>query len=224
MAFRMILVGVVASLGFDLPTGRDVEDWASTGRAWFDARVSEFQARQEIVEGAPAPEVIALAGTVEDRTFAAVVEEMVSAFVVNGQTMAPLSEEAVPVAGEISAFGNELADALNHGADGLSEPVEPAPVAVEATGFEIVSLDLEGMGSILEADDASDLVEGETELPRATTDTSDSSEAVAVAPAMVEEPGSPDDRVAEAVRLTGQALQAWMTLLQSGIASAPLSE
>src|SRR5262249_41667144 len=34
MGLRLALVGLVASLGLDLPSGRDVDRWAESGRTW----------------------------------------------------------------------------------------------------------------------------------------------------------------------------------------------
>jgi hypothetical protein len=43
MALRLLLVGMVASLGLDLPTGWRVESWNCAGRSWFESRKSEWQ-------------------------------------------------------------------------------------------------------------------------------------------------------------------------------------
>ena len=37
MTLRIMLVGLVASLGFDLPSGSDVSCWAQAGQTWFQA-------------------------------------------------------------------------------------------------------------------------------------------------------------------------------------------
>ncbi len=237
MAIRMILVGVVASLGFDLPTGRDVEVWASTGQAWYDARVSEFQARQAIIEGEgiPTPEAIDPEEPIkdEDQAFAAVVEEMVSAFVADQAWVAQVQEEAVPVAGDSESFGNELADALNRWADGLSVPVEPAPVTAKAAGIAIAFAPLDLVEEPLttttfaisdsEADQAfrMALEIDSTRSILAALDLSDAQKEAFSGES--EKPEAQASRVSEAVQLTGQALKAWLTLLQPGTASASLA-
>ena len=40
MMLRLMLLGLVASMGLELPSGRDVASWASTGRAWAEARMA----------------------------------------------------------------------------------------------------------------------------------------------------------------------------------------
>ena len=39
MTLRIMLVGLVASLGFELPSGPDVSSWAQAGQAWVRARM-----------------------------------------------------------------------------------------------------------------------------------------------------------------------------------------
>ena len=110
MALRVLLVGLVASLGFELPTGPDLASWAKSGRAWVDARAAELsglrlEAEQalagptdgERAEGpAPSTEV---ASSRADLIFEATVEAMASEFAVDLALMkeATPAEEAVVV-------------------------------------------------------------------------------------------------------------------------------
>ena len=50
MALRLFLVGMVASLGLDVPTGWRVESWERAGMCWFESRQSELE---ELTETAP---------------------------------------------------------------------------------------------------------------------------------------------------------------------------
>jgi hypothetical protein len=50
MALRLLLVGMVASLGLDVPTGWRVDSWQCAGRSWFESRQDELQ---ELTETAP---------------------------------------------------------------------------------------------------------------------------------------------------------------------------
>lgn len=263
MAFRLILVGMVTSLGFDLPTGREVEDWGRGCRTWIEARVSEFQARQSIGEGASARlDPADHGGPVDDLAFAAVLEEVVSALAAEGkEPVLDLGGTSAPVAGEPGPVGDELALDLNRGADGLSEPAEPAPAVAEAAGDPTdetiggnpgLAADPVGLEGLLHAasvpelgdsspavadlvaslDDSRGLAEVAAELsaaieadrPAESSGAEAGAQPVAPEPEVAdpapEGPGG-DSRLAQAVRLTGQAVHAWMALLQSGVTVAP---
>jgi hypothetical protein len=96
MALRFLLVGLVASLGFEMPTARDVESWTRTGRSWVEARLADANSlklevaraldrapdceRLEEPTLAPAP-VAEVASIREDLTFEVVVDGMAKDFV-----------------------------------------------------------------------------------------------------------------------------------------------
>src|SRR4051794_4466460 len=44
MAYRLLLVSLVAILGLDLPTDRNVDEWCQSGLGWFQARIDELKA------------------------------------------------------------------------------------------------------------------------------------------------------------------------------------
>lgn len=42
MALRLVLVGLVASMGIELPSGSDLANWTRTGREWAGARMADL--------------------------------------------------------------------------------------------------------------------------------------------------------------------------------------
>ena len=92
MALRVLLVGLVASMGFELPDGQELSSWTKTGRDWFNARMVDLsnlrvEAERVIAEDAdgeraeePAAAPIEVASTRADLAFDAVVEGMASEF------------------------------------------------------------------------------------------------------------------------------------------------
>ena len=110
MALRVLLVGLVASLGFELPTGQDLASWAKSGRAWVDARAAELSGlrleAEQALAGAtdgerdegPAP-TTEVASSRADLNFEATVEAMASEFAVDLALMkeSTPAEEAVVV-------------------------------------------------------------------------------------------------------------------------------
>lgn len=42
MALRLVLVGLVASMGIELPSGSDLANWTRTGREWAGARTADL--------------------------------------------------------------------------------------------------------------------------------------------------------------------------------------
>ena len=213
MAFRFFLVGAVAALGIDLPTGFDVDDWTHSGRTWWQARVAEFEARygdaSRDESGAPPSARMMEATETEapdvDAAFDTVMEEVVTALAADAASDGETDAESMPqlVAGlGDERFGPSFADALNRWADGLSEPVEPATLALEAGGLAIETRDgvfrthpMAASGGVGSADSGGN--GNGIDAP----------------------PG--DRRLADAVRQTGLAFQAWLALLQHGAVPMP---
>jgi hypothetical protein len=95
MALRFVLVGLVASMGFEMPSGGDVESWTRTGQNWFEARLAELSSlrleasrafdaatdceRADASAPAPVP-AVEVASVREDLTFEAVVDGMAKDF------------------------------------------------------------------------------------------------------------------------------------------------
>ena len=227
MPFRIFLVGAVAALGIDLPTGSDLDAWARSGRVWWNARVAELEARHgnapDDGEGTTSPAPAGLAepdASDDDAAFATVVEEMVAAFAEEGvsEPVEPTDRNAQIVAGFGDAtFGPDYAEALNRWADGLSEPAEPAPsAALVAGGDELDGVEPEaGLPSAVGASTPETEVDLDSEIPTSVS-TADASavgpqqDAGAGAEAVADEDGG---GLSDAVELTGRAVQAWLTLL-----------
>ena len=84
MALRVLLVGLVTSLGFELPTSANVDAWARSGRAWCHTRQAEWEAPMPDDATAfatePAGAESGAASIDADRAFAALVDDAASAF------------------------------------------------------------------------------------------------------------------------------------------------
>jgi hypothetical protein len=230
MAFRFLLLGAVAALGFDLPQGIDVDGLARSGRAWWHARVSEIEARHGIalagVEDSSLADPSEAPGPVApdaDEAFATVIEDVVSAFVVDGVIESkeePESSSQLVAGVDDAAYGPDFADALNRWADGLSEPAEPATLAAEAGETELpierdpIFASISGFAG--SAFHAPVVVEGGVLDPA-----SEAASAVPGAGLVDPSDSTTDDGpgFARAVQLTGQALQAWFALIQPGTPS-----
>ncbi|QDV33364.1 hypothetical protein [Tautonia plasticadhaerens] len=225
MTLRFLLVGAVAALGFDLPSGIDVDAWTHSGRTWWHTRVAEFEARHGIalveVEDVPSPSPPACEAEAlpsDDAAFATVIEDVVSAFAADvaiARAEEPEDSSQLVAGVDDVSHGPEFADALNRWADGLSEPAtlalwaggdsdssdpEVDPIGATATGFAGPAF-------------ASEVVlDDEAPLLASTADSSagGASEDPGVSPSGTEGPG-----FSQAVRLTGQALQAWLALVQT---------
>jgi hypothetical protein len=53
MALRVVLVGLVIGLGFDLPSGDQVSGWLRAGSAWVQARIDDMTGPEVAVEDVP---------------------------------------------------------------------------------------------------------------------------------------------------------------------------
>ncbi|WP_435019415.1 hypothetical protein TA3x_001283 [Tundrisphaera sp. TA3] len=185
MGLRLILVSLVASMGFELPTSQEVQTWSRSGREWVAARVGEFSAPligEAPAEAVEAPTIVAEspekpepaeADPVDDLTFEVVVEGMAVRF---GDEFEIARAEAARIEAATVAIA-EPADEV--------EPLAPNVGLVEAE--ELV---------------ASDMTHDDASLPPA--------EGLAAAPA---EPGR-IDRLSNAVQLTRKAVAAWACLIQ----------
>ncbi|MEW4567665.1 hypothetical protein AB1L88_07320 [Tautonia sp. JC769] len=233
MAFRFLLVGAVAALGFDLPQGIDVEALAQSGRAWWHARAAEFEARHGIAlagledssSTSPTaddePEVVVPDA---DAAFATVIEDVVSAFAADGQSEGRTESEASSrlVAGvDDAAYGPEFADALNRWADGLSEPEDPATLVVEASesafafGDDPMTASISGnAGSAFASSSDEGPIGSDPIVETASADRGGQD------PGTVESEPNGEPRLVKAVQLTGQALHAWLALIQTASPAA----
>ena len=231
MAFRFFLVGAVAALGFDWPQGIDVDAWAQSGRAWWHARVAEFEARHGI-QLAGFPEHDSETPTIEpevsapdaDAAFATVIEDVVVAFAADGQSesIAEPNVSSPLVAGvDDATFGPDFADALNHWADGLSEPAEPATLVSESSIIEPENQNQAVLASISGfAGSAFASPVDEDELAATLTSPTGPTVSGAVEGEAIATSTQAEPRLVKAFQLTGQAFQAWLSLLQPAVPSS----
>jgi hypothetical protein len=252
MLLRVVMVGAVASLGLSLPTGRDLERWAQSGRAWWETTVAEWRARlpnvgpavasemttEETEEPAPAapkaPAAPVAARATAAPDFDAIVNQIAQSF---GSPAAPAAKvEAktpVRVEDDLELYA-ELADSVDFLP--LEEAAtDPAPMAVEQyleLAYGVVREAEPTPAPAKAATPAFEPVEVPEDLypglayalnREAEGAPMPAPEPQTIAPAFVEtEAEERGHRLADAVRLTGQAVQAWMSLLMQGptVASA----
>jgi hypothetical protein len=187
MALRLLLVGLVIGMGVELPSGDEVASWAHAGRAWIQARVDGLLGPDALAEVRPDP----------DAEFAAIVDDMALAFA---------AEPKPDVA--FTAIVDDMATSFAADLARVEPPkVEPAPRRL-AAAFEPLEVpdDLEtGVAFALNRES-----QGVGIVP----------EPIAPEPAKIAALGtestvpSGPERLASAVRLTGQAAAAWMAVLR----------
>jgi hypothetical protein len=190
MTLRIMLLGLVASMGFDLPSGPDLSCWTRSGRDWVHERVADLtgsvvEADRPDVEPtdcrqAEAPisiEPSAIAEEVkvaDDSAFVAVSEAMAVDFAADSMTM---RDERSPSEDATAILANE-------------------PPTVGLPGGEELAVQVAPVGE----DDLSDVV-GSDDLPGEAATEAD-------------EASTRADRVSSAIRLSREAVRAWVDLMQ----------
>jgi hypothetical protein len=210
MALRVMLVGLVASLGLELPDGREFTGWLRSGQTWLSARWESVEGWMSVL----APE----SGLADDEG-AVGAEVMVAGDVPVGPIV---GTEAVDGLGairgdspsiEIVETGEDRAEAEDAAFASVVGAMATSFAAGEGRSGEVGSV----LGDVAyELNRISDGVddgwmweEGERESrPVEVAEVS----AVGVAPEAEVEARS--ERLGTAVRLTGQAWRAWMSVLQ----------
>jgi hypothetical protein len=190
MTIRIMLVGLVASLGFELPSGSDLSSWAQAGTEWVHGRMADRSGPgvetkldlagpsdcQQADETFKVPSLACEKEADADRAFQAVSEGMardLSADLLAGHREEPPGE---PIGPMLALEG-------------------PAPVGLpegeEAVGCLVVLADEASAVKVAPIDE---------EMPDDSVDSTD---------------GSPVrlDRLSSAVRLTREAVQAWADLM-----------
>lgn len=135
MGLRVVLVGLVASLGLDLPSGQEVGAWVNSGKAWCLAIVADEDARMPngraaFAEARPEPAQV-VAEAPNDGAFRNAVEAMVAQVKEERTVVAVASRPVVFRATEAvegPEFGDALARALNR-SDEPESAFEPTAVA-----------------------------------------------------------------------------------------------
>jgi hypothetical protein len=195
MTLRIMLVGLVASLGYEPPSGSDVSCWAQAGVAWVQAQrldrsgtvyelkldLTEPSDRQQVVEKLEVPALDCDCGqeVARDAAFMAVTDGIAADL--SADLLASQREEA-------------LSDQLE---TKLAREV-PAPVGLpagEEVGCLIVPVD---------------------ETRTAEVEWTEEDKLADPAEPTVESHARPD-RVSSAVRLTREALEAWAALMQETV-------
>ena len=202
MMLRLILVGLVTSMGLELPSGRDVSCWAESGRAWATAQVAALTPGGEV---APTGVAEVAVGPVEaDRAFEAIGAEMA----------ADLAADRALACAQVPALAQPDAGCDGDTAAAVAEAVAVAEAQAEPGVIEEVVIGLPSGEEV-----AAVALSTPADEPVVT---------VAVAVAVAEEDmecgddtPSQSDRLAEAVRLTRQAAQAWADLIQEPADEAP---
>ncbi|MBX6316333.1 MAG: hypothetical protein IRY99_25990 [Isosphaeraceae bacterium] len=210
MLLRLLLVGAVTTMGLDLPTGRDLERWCRSGRDWWEAAVARCQDKEAAARAEEAPgESLAPADLL--RSIAAEMTPGPSEPVAAMPTAEASVDEAFQavVGGMVMAF-REAAPAREAGAAVISaeeiqgsgdttptfEPVEVPEDLYPGLAYAL-NREAEGVPTALleEAIEMTEVTETKSDAPRT--------------------------RLATAIRLTGQAVQAWLSVLHQGPTAAP---
>lgn len=200
MLLRLFLVGAVASLGFDLPTGNDVQAWTRASQAWWDATTAEWllpsidltpkvanqtkeppdqavATLESIVEMTPSTidePSAPIAGTLTDQVFDGVVTRMVSTFAADPTPLPAVAARKTPSFEPVEVVDDlysDLAYELNRASEEAPFPAQPVTLAALAPTL------------------------GQTESVTPST----------------------GKRLATAVRLTSQAMSAWAGLLRPDV-------
>jgi hypothetical protein len=225
MGLRLILVGMVASLGLDLPKGDEVRSWTRTGQTWLCTALDEWNAwmtpdvadqaedrveparvAAKLVEGASELTTRLTAEATADAEFAAVVEEMVAGLSTEteregdgGEVMGTLVRGEA--AGRVGSSGTMTAIEVSE-----DEYVEENVVAFEP--LEVGDDLYPGLAYALNRDSEVVADAGATPAPIVAE------EATSVEARAVAMPVGAGQRLSTAVRLTGEAIHAWANLLR----------
>jgi hypothetical protein len=190
MTLRIMLVGLVASMGFDLPGGPDLSCWMQSGRGWVHARVADLtgpdveadrpdagptDCRQAEPPVSIAPSAIdERVDAVDDTAFVEASEAMVAEFAADSMTMrderSPIEDASAMLAGEAPPVGLP---------GGEEMAVEVTPVGEDDPADVIASDDVPGEGMTA-----------------------------------TDETPTRADRVSTAIRLSCEAVRAWTNLFQ----------
>jgi hypothetical protein len=192
MTLRIMLLGLVASMGFELPSGADLSRWAESSSEWVNARMADqsvpgVEAEKpcslptdclQANESCHAPIVVERPNSPEDKAFEAVTNKMATEFAADLIAKAPESQPS---------------------------DLEPSLVAVQET--PAVGLPTgEELSSQVVPEEKVEVVEviAEPSVPVEATEVTD-------------EMQERLDRVSSAVRLTREAVQAWAEVIQDPV-------
>lgn len=269
MGLRLLLVGLVAGLGLDLPTGQDLERWAHSGQTWLCGTLDQWNewaprgdetlciAAPTAPASEPAPSATTPITTAQtqstptepnaDDEFAAVVDDMVDEFAADSTPAAtqlahePAASQALPpapapvVSPATPAFeplevGDDLYPGLAYQLNREGETVRPETAETGSVVAAVPPVDPAPEPAPALASEPAD----ETKTARTTSEVPPAVPPVATvavvatgvklpdpAPAAEPKPAAQlvllapgRRRLAAAVRLTGEALEAWASFLE----------
>lgn len=220
MALRVVLVGLVACLGFEWPTGAEWTRLVDSGRAWASSQWQGWKdplAGSEILEAdasaAPAEDTAAPTPLVTNGPLGAAVTVgpavalgsiLSDEGIFRGQATAPCFAAPHPTASDAAMIEvvDESPEDTSTSALAATEPTDLGFEAVVGAMASTFSADAEE--SAPEAEEPASLDNPSPDLANASNHAQDGIES---------EPAATGDRLNTAVRLTGQAVQAWMSVL-----------
>jgi hypothetical protein len=197
MALRVLLVAIVAALGLELPGADEFAGWERSGRDWVTARLADLSSL--CFDEAPASEPTDAAPDRTDLVFEAVTESMA----LNFSSDLASNGSKPPVEGTLASIDPQAGHASSAQPDRADLVFEVVAESM-ASGF---SSDLASIGT---------KPPGEGNLASIEPQAAPAS-AVAVAPAGAEASTPQEltlERLATAVRLTKQAVDAWASVIQ----------
>jgi hypothetical protein len=195
MALRVLLVAIVAALGLELPGADELVGWERSGREWVAARLADLSTLR--LDEALASEPTEAAPDRADLVFEAVTDSMASDF-----------------ASDLASIGSKPPD------EGILASIGPQAGPASSTQPDRADLVFEVVAESMASDFASDLASiGSKPSDQGILASVEpqAGPASAVAPA-VAEASSPQEstlhRLSTAVRLTKQAVDAWVSVIQ----------
>ncbi len=232
MLLRVLLVGMVTSLGLELPTGQEVDAWSRAGRDWCQTRLAEWDAslptNATALVTVPAPTVAVAAdvarneGATQTVEVPRIAEIATTSPIAQTVEIAPIAEaEAKVVLAADLTFIAVMEESVNaFAAESFAEEAAAVlaslPLPREEPGVDpLVAMEL---GREAERPIEAAMVEAVATLNGPTV-----ADAAGLAPASVPEPAvaiaampghTRGERLAAALRLTSQAVRAWAGLLQ----------
>lgn len=205
MALRLILVGLVASMGFEPPSMTRVESWGRTGQQWV---VAQSSALMSMVSG---PVAIETAASEEPDAAPAEAPALAAA-----EPAAPAAPEAVDdltfevvVEGMAVQFGDDLAMMTPAPAPAVVAATTPAPAPAEPVVVETVPpVVAEVVPPAVEPPSVAATVPHADDLPAPVAEAASTlADATPAAPRAA--------RFSQALRLTSRAMAAWASVLDA---------
>jgi len=142
MTLRIMLLGLVASLGFELPSGNDLSCWAKAGQTWFQSRMIEPSGPETVEPSLDPAEPTDCQQVVETSELPSIV--------------CPEEDESVFQALTESIAADFSADLLaNHREETLADPVVVASVETEEEAPAVLNESDEAGCLVVTAEEAS---------------------------------------------------------------------